>query len=76
MSTLTRYGKKKPPRWPASGNEVRLSTMAREERSAQIGRELLALSEVAGSDRARALVFELIALAERSRRELGEARPG
>lgn len=65
----------KPPRWPASGNAVRLDTMKRQERIAQIVRELLTHAEVRENDRLRALAYESMALAEQSRRELGEARP-
>lgn len=76
MSTLPRISRRKPPRWPASGNAVRLDTMSRQERIAQIVRELLTHHEVRSNDRARALAYEALALAEQSRRELGEARPG
>lgn len=62
-------------RWPAAANAARLLAMANEERVAQIARELLQDPTVKGNDRLRALAFEAMALAERSRRELGEARP-
>lgn len=73
MSTITR---RRPARWPASGNAIRLDTMTRQERIAQIQRELLMCVEVRGNDRLRALAYEAMALAELSRRELGEAKPG
>lgn len=65
---------RRPPRWPASGNAIRLRVMENEERTAQICRELLQHSEVRSDAHLRALVYEALALAERSRRELGEAR--
>lgn len=74
--TKAMIARRKPPRWPASGNAVRLATMEREERAAQIARELLASDEVRRNDHLRALAYELMALAELSRRELGEAKPG
>jgi len=71
-----RFPRRKPPRWPASGNAVRLDTMQRQERIAQIQREFLAHDDVKHNDRLKALAYEAMALAELSRRELGEARPG
>lgn len=73
MSTIER---RKPPRWPASGNAARLDTMKRQERIAQIARELLQHDAVRSDDVLRALAYEAMALAELSRRELGEAKPG
>ena len=67
---------RRPPRWPAAANAARQAALANQERIAQIARELLHLDEVRRSDRARALVYEALALAEHTRRELGEARPG
>lgn len=66
---------RKPPRWPASGNAARQLAMENEERAAQIARELLRCPEVQANSNLKALVFELMALAEQSRRALGEARP-
>ena len=74
--TKAMIARRKPPRWPASGNAVRLDTMARQERIAQIQRELLKHDGVKSNGELRALVFEAMALAEQSRRELGEAKPG
>lgn len=74
--TKAMIARQKPPRWPASGNAVRLDAMARQERIAQIARELLQHDGVKGNDRLTALAYEAMALAELSRRELGEARPG
>jgi hypothetical protein len=68
--------RRKPPRWPASGNAVRLETMKRQERIAQITRELLQHDDIKRNDHLKALAFEAQALAEISRRELGEAKPG
>lgn len=48
--------------------------MDNQERLAQIARELLRHPAVNGDPALRALVYEAMALAERSRRELGEAR--
>jgi hypothetical protein len=45
------------------------------ERAAQIAREMLRHPAVAGDPSLRALVYESMALAEQSRRELGQARP-
>lgn len=73
MSTPSRFRKY---RWPAVANAVRLNTMEREERAAQIAREMLTFDEVRRNDRLKALAYEAMALAELSRRELGEAKPG
>lgn len=62
-------------RWPAGANGARLLAMRNQERIAQIARELLRHHEVATDDRLKALAYEAMALAEQSRRELGEARP-
>lgn len=61
-------------RWPAAANAARLLAMCNEERVAQITRELLRHPTVYGDPMLRALVYEAMALAEQSRRELGEAR--
>lgn len=61
-------------RWPAAANGSRLLAIRNLERITQTQRELLQLAELRTNDRARALAYEAIALAEESRRELGEAR--
>lgn len=74
MFTITKP--KRPIRWPAAANNIRLRTMSREERIAQITREMLKHDAVKHNDTLRALAFEAMALAELNRRELGEAKPG
>jgi hypothetical protein len=61
-------------RWPTAANAARLLAMTNLERAAQIAREMLRHPAVAGDPSLRALVYESMALAEQSRRELGEAR--
>jgi hypothetical protein len=61
-------------RWPAAANAARLRAMENTERVAQIARELLRHPEIARHDRLKALAYEAMALAEQTRRELGEAR--
>ena len=61
-------------RWPAAANAARLLAMHNEERAAQIAREMLRHPAVRSDPGLRALVYEAMALAEQSRRELGEAR--
>lgn len=61
-------------RWPAAANAARQLAMRNNERIAQITREMLRHREIATNDRLKALAFEAQALAEASRRELGEAR--
>lgn len=67
--------KKRSPRWPASANAVRQLAMENEERVAAICRELLQHPDVRRNDHLKALIYEAMALAEQSRRALGEARP-
>lgn len=62
-------------RWPAAANGARQQAMHNQERIAQIARELLRHHEIRTNDRLTALAYEAMALAEQSRRELGEARP-
>lgn len=64
------------PRWPSPANKIRLEVMRSEERIAAIARELLKHEAISSNDALRALVYEALALAERSRRMLGEAKPG
>lgn len=61
-------------RWPAAANGARQLAMSNQERIAQIARELLQHHQVRTDDRLKALAYEAMALAEQSRRELGEAR--
>lgn len=61
-------------RWPAAANAARLLTMRNDERIAQITRELLRHHTIKTDDQLKALVYEAQALAQESRRELGEAR--
>lgn len=61
------------PRWPASANAVRLRVIENAERMTTIIRDLL---NHPADEAERAALFELLALAEESRRLLGEARPG
>lgn len=61
-------------RWPAAANAARLLAMRNEERVAQITREALQHPAVQVNPLLKALMYEAMALAEQSRRELGEAR--
>jgi hypothetical protein len=63
-----------PKRWPAAANAARHKTMRNQERIAQITRELLRDPRINNDNALARLVYEAQALAEQSRRELGEAR--
>jgi hypothetical protein len=61
-------------RWPAAANAARQLAMRNDERIAQITRELLRDPQISSNNALARLVYEAQALAEQSRRELGEAR--
>jgi hypothetical protein len=63
-------------RWPAAANAARQLAMRNDERIAQITRELLRDPRIASDNSLARLLYEAQALAEQSRRELGEARAG
>lgn len=61
--------------WPANANGARKKAMSNDEEIARISRALLDHPDIRGNDHLEAKLTRIWALAEESRRELGEARP-